>query len=240
MCANKFGGAKKNFASEGKDELISRLAAANGTPGSAAAPLYSRPGKRSNLNPSAGGSEGNLFFLLLKQVIESSFLPKLSAKGKEYCKMGQDLEIPFVKQLSKHSDKGITKFTIKSIYRVGLVAREGEMHVKASCDFIAGAIVNGEEVLVGVECKARVTPGTIQREHEVAESIQRQQRALSGMGTELYTIVDASSTEFSTYVDSSHESVQLMHQAYVYNFKYVLLLIGDKSGNIIRGKSAVS
>jgi len=29
--------------------------------------------------------------------------------------------------------------------------------------------------------------------------------------------------------------VQLMHQAYVYKFKFVLLLIGDKSGNIIRG-----
>ena len=69
------------------------------------------------------------------------------------------------------------------------------MHAKASCDFIAGAIVDGEEMLVGIECKARVTAGTIQREHELGDNIQRNQRAFSG--SELYTIVEASSTDFT-------------------------------------------
>ena len=54
VCVNKFGGAKKNFAGEGKDELIARLAAChNERPGSTAAPPPTcRPGS-SNANATA-------------------------------------------------------------------------------------------------------------------------------------------------------------------------------------------
>jgi hypothetical protein len=53
--------------------------------------------------------------------------------------------------------------------------------------------------------------------------------------TEIYTVIDAASTAFHEYVESSHEAVQILHQAYVCSFAYVLLLVGDSSGNIIRG-----
>jgi hypothetical protein len=98
---------------------------------------------------------------------------------------------------------------------------------------------------VGIECKARVTLGTHQRERAHTELLSRfQGMSLSPSNTgtavggapELYTIISALSTDFCAYIDSSHEAVQLLHQAYVCGFKYVLLLVGDRTGNIIRGK----
>jgi hypothetical protein len=54
-------------------------------------------------------------------------------------------------------------------------------------------------------------------------------------GAELYTIIEAASVGFNVYVDSSNKAVQLLHQDYICSFKYVLLLVRDRSGNIIRG-----
>ncbi len=123
---------------------------------------------------------------------------------------------------------------------------------------IAVATVEGERCLVGIECKARVTPATQNRERAQAELLSRFQTTASSTSTsttsifcssatsttstsytgssrELYTIVDAASRDFHSYVDSAHEAVQLLHQAYVCNFRYVLLLVGETRGNIIRG-----
>ncbi len=52
---------------------------------------------------------------------------------------------------------------------MGLVGKSNEMFIKASCDFVAGAVIDGEKQLVGVECKARVTSGTHQRERAHTE-----------------------------------------------------------------------
>jgi hypothetical protein len=110
---------------------------------------------------------------LLMKIVNSSFLPKLTAKGKEYSKMGHNLEVPFAKRLLKHSRMGLTKIKVEEIYRVGSVGKEGEAYAKASCDFIAVATVENEKVLVGVECKARVTPGTHQKERRHADFLSR-------------------------------------------------------------------
>jgi hypothetical protein len=37
------------------------------------------------------------------------------------------------------------------------------------------------------------------------------------------------------YIDSVHELVQILHHAYVYDFNYVLLLVGDATGAILSG-----
>ena len=37
------------------------------------------------------------------------------------------------------------------------------------------------------------------------------------------------------YVDSKHEIVQILHHAFAYNLKKILLLIGDQKARIIRG-----
>ena len=173
---------------------------------------------------------------LLTKIVESSTLPRLSAKGKEYCKTGHQLEIPLGKKLLKHSKENITIFKVEKLYRVGLVGKSDEMYAKASADFIGVACMEGVHALFAVECKGRVTPGTAQREYEHAEFLSRERDSDNSRDTELYTIVEASSSDFHKYVHSTHESVQVMHTAYVYGFEYVLLLIGDSFGNVIRGK----
>ena len=165
-------------------------------------------------------------------------MPRLSAKGKEFCKSGHQLERPFGEKLLKHSKEGITKFKVEELFRVGLVGRADAMYTKASTDFIGLAIIDGVQTLVAVECKGRLTPGTSQAEREHAEDLSRRtNRADFARSTpDLYTVIEASSSDFHAYVDSTHEAVQLLHTAYVYSFEYVLLLVGDSSGAIIRGE----
>ncbi len=71
------------------------------------------------------------------------------------------------------STEGITRYKVEKLYRVGLVGKSGEMYAKASTDFIGVAIIDNIETLVAIECKARVTPGTHQREREHAELLVR-------------------------------------------------------------------
>jgi hypothetical protein len=151
-------------------------------------------------------------------------------------------------------------FQIENVYRVGLVEKMNERCAKASCDFVAGAVIEGRKCLVGIECKARLAPGTLQHERDHAEFLCRfegvnlstssatstrtptatvtasTRRTSTGTGREIYTLIEVASRDFHTYIGSSHEAVQLLHQAYVYSFQYVLLLVGDASGDIIRGE----
>jgi len=116
-----------------------------------------------------------------------------------------------------------------------------------------------KEKIYSLECKARLSPGTDQRERLHAEflacfhSVSLATTAAANTtgssssgtpsssgstirGVELYTIIEAASADFHLHVDSTHEAVQLLHQVYVCSFQCVLLLVGDRSGNIIRGK----
>jgi hypothetical protein len=75
-----------------------------------------------------------------------------------------------------------------------------------------------------------------EREHAIFHS-HFQNFCTTTSTTEQYTILDTDTEKFHLYIDSFHEAIQLLHQAYVFSFKYVLLLIGDASRNIIRGAS---
>lgn len=97
------------------------------------------------------------------------------------------------------------------------MAREEEFYVKASCDFIAAVIFDQVEMLVGIECKARVAPATIQQEHDVEASIQRSHRAF--LGTELYTIVEAASIELLIMLSrhTKQSSLSIRHTFIILN-----------------------
>jgi hypothetical protein len=165
----------------------------------------------------------NLSDALLKQIIKSTFLPKLSTKGKEYCKMGHNLELPYAELLLMHSKEALTYFIVDEIFCVGLVGKENELYAKASFDFMAVTIIENQKHLVGVECKARVTSATQQRERAQSELLSRLQSPASstssasttttttsstctfsstGSSRELYAVVDAASNDFHSYVDS--------------------------------------
>jgi hypothetical protein len=239
-CITKFGGKKSSYKSSDMESLIQRLSTYQTDP------TYITLQNR-RVHDAESTSDSFLHTSFLKQIVKSSFLPKLTAKGKEYCKMGHNLELPFAQKLLQHSKEGLTIFQVEDIYRVGLVGKKDEMYAKASCDFVAGIVIAGEKQLVGVECKARVTPRIHQREREHAVFLSRFMNLCTSSTTsysssatssaELYTVICVDSEDFHLYVDSSHEAVQLLHQAYVYSFKYVLLLVGDASGNIIQGAS---
>jgi hypothetical protein len=176
---------------------------------------------------------------------------RLTAKGREYCKMGHALELPFARKLLQHSKEGLMTFEVERGYCVGLVSRRGRPSVKASCDFVAVTNINGERKLIGVECKARLTPATQQRERDHREflshfhsrnptSSNSTSVSTTNGGADLYSVLEATLEDIHIYIDSSHEAVQLLHQAYVCSFEYVLLLVGDPSGNIIRGARRIS
>ena len=228
----KFGGSSSSLQKESKEELIQRLALRH----------FQAPNGRTNSSQSANthsAAEESLRNSLLTKIVEASFMPRLNAKGKEFCKSGHQLERPFGEKLLKHSKEGITKFKVEELFRVGLVGKSEAMYAKASTDFIGVATVDGVQTLVAVECKGRLTPGTSQAEREHAEDLSRRGRAETDFARstpELYTVIEASSSDYHKYVDSTHEAVQLLHTAYVYSFEYVLLLVGDSAGNIIRGE----
>jgi len=69
--------------------------------------------------------------MLLKQNVKSSFLPRLTAKGREFCKLGHELELPFAIKFLQQSKEGHTKFTVEKIYCVGLVGKKGKLYAKA-------------------------------------------------------------------------------------------------------------
>ncbi len=133
-------------------------------------------------------------------------MPRLTAKGRDYCKMGHALELPFARKLLQHSKEGLTKFEVERVYHVGLVSRRGRPSAKASFDFVAVANINGERKLVGVECKARLTPATQQRERDHREFLSRfhstnptssNSTSTTNGGADLYSVLEATPEEFT-------------------------------------------
>lgn len=62
----------------------------------------------------------------------------------------------------------------------------------------------------------------------------------SGSAAEVnMVILDADAKEFHVYLDSMHDVVQLLHQAYVYSFKYVLLLINKQTQRLLKVRQAL-
>jgi hypothetical protein len=161
-CINKFGGKKSHCEGSDSETLMQRLSTYQNDPSYIVRMANPQPEGFSFLQTS-----------LLRMIVKSSFLPRLTAKGKEFCKLGHELEIPFAKKLIEHSNAELTLFKVEKIFCMGLVAKQDELYVKASCDFVTCAVVEGERQLVGVECKAQVTPGTYQRERIHAEFLSQ-------------------------------------------------------------------
>jgi hypothetical protein len=152
-CVGKFAGKKYIYNSYESNNLTHMLATYQGHP--------SAHHQTSHNQTSPAASDVHTLFL--SRIFQSTSMPRLKAKGREYCKIGNALKLPFARKLLQHSKEGLTKFEVERVYRVGLVSRRGRPSAKASCDFVAVANINGERLLVGVECKARLTPATQQQ-----------------------------------------------------------------------------
>ena len=76
-------------------------------------------------NGGTGGTLGmrpidRLRLNLIKRVLQSSFLPKLYGKGKEYCKRGHDLEPVYARALRKDSEEGLTDVVFEETCNLGM------------------------------------------------------------------------------------------------------------------------
>ncbi len=80
-CVSKFGGKKSSFEASSNGDIIQWLATYQTDPSNITQSAQNSMPQGTSINSS-----------LLMKIINSSFLPKLSAKGKEYSKMGYHLQ----------------------------------------------------------------------------------------------------------------------------------------------------
>jgi hypothetical protein len=188
---------------------------------------------------------------LLRMALQSSYLPKLEGKGKVYARRGLALEKPLLDRVLRHSDQGLTPMKVLELGCAPLVLRKniGRSCVGGSVDAVARVVVNREmdsdgedssgedSELIVVEVKSRVTANTEQQERRrqgrarLAAANSRERHAAS----KKYWEINAQSELFQFFVDDEKEAVQILHHAVVYDVRYVLLLMGNGTADVISG-----
>ena len=202
-----------------------------------------------------GGARKELWKRLIGRILKATFMPKLVGKGKEYAKIGHKMETPLLNELLHHPDN---PYRILQIVRPGLVAKSGERYIKTSVDAIGMMDKVGGPELIGIEIKVRATSATrqdeLERRREISDDVIFTEYEIDGLderyGFSFKVVIKQSayilfscsllfyflySVHIKDCIDSKHELIHILHHAYVYNFKIVLLLVGDKSGSILRG-----
>eukprot|EP00978_Attheya_sp_CCMP212_P016957 scaffold44858_cov49-Attheya_sp.AAC.2 len=148
---------------------------------------------------------------LLQQILVSTFMTKLTGKRKEFAKVGHQNEGRILKNFFEAltKDKTLHRAT-STILQPGMVKKKDAPYAKTTTDGIGFLEIDGGRELFGIEVKTRVTHATRQREI--------QNRDLHGDS-----------------IDSVHALIQILHHAYVYNLRYILLVIGNSKTQIING-----
>jgi len=163
----------------------------------------------------------------IKAILLKSFMPRLTGERREYCSLGHQLELPvfmsFMRDMNENQKLAIT---VGGAYAAGLVAKKDRLYAKDSIDFLAGVQCNGQEnhEIWGVEIKARVTIKTMQEEEDWMVKTGRRHSYLRVRDSKVYKNVPK--------VD---ERFQLLHHAYVWGLRTIMLLVGDRQSNVIQG-----
>ena len=113
-CVAKFGGSQSSCQREGKEELIQRLALRHFQ---AQNHLRTNPIQSAGIRSDASGhaTRDSLRTSLLKKIVEASFMPRLTAKGKEFCKSGHQLEGRTALDWAYEPEKPIPKEDLEQI-----------------------------------------------------------------------------------------------------------------------------
>jgi hypothetical protein len=168
-------------------------------------------------------------------VIQTSFMQGLQGKAKKWASIGHQMEPKLANKLLEHSADRRTMaagLKIKQLYRVGLVQKISQPCVKCSLDFFGMAEIDGDICGFAVEVKARVTGNTSQCSRELAQEL--------GLDDEdnLYIQVSFDSPDLKSYIEKQSEAIQILHHAYTFNIKHILLLVGNMmdiiSGVLVR------
>jgi hypothetical protein len=145
LALQKFGGAPSSYNKFTKEVLMDKLVGDSNGPD-----IQSQEGCR------------ELWKRLIGCVLKSTFMLKLSGKGKEYAKVGHRNEEPLLEALLKSSEN---PHKVLQIMRPGLVSKHGYSYVKTSVDAIGFIKTeDGDLEIVGIEIKSRVTNASFQGE----------------------------------------------------------------------------
>lgn len=183
-------------------------------------------------------------------IIESAYLKPLGTAAKGHARRGQELEAPIIMAFLRDQEGANAPckygYKLSHVCDAGLVQKsKEERHIKGSIDFIAigTARRSGRKLLVGIEIKARMTNKTQQAEEDhfrevkiyfQSKSAGSRNRLVSGRDQK-YFACSADSNEFGYLVKETHEVCQLLHHGVALSLEKVLLLIGDRRGEVMFG-----
>eukprot|EP00978_Attheya_sp_CCMP212_P042773 scaffold266548_cov105-Attheya_sp.AAC.1 len=181
-------------------------------------------------------------------VTTAAGIRKKIGQAKGYANRGHELEKPILERLLRHSREGLTPIKVLELGSAPLVLRNnvGMPCVGGSVDAVARAVVplegeddeDQEEELILVEAKARVTASTEAKERRrqgyarLANGANSRRRHATRTK---YWEINAQSEDFAFFVDDKMEALQILHHAFVYDVRYVLLLMGNDTADIISG-----
>lgn len=164
---------------------------------------------------------------IIEAILKKGFMKRLSGNQKEYCEMGHKLELPIATRWMRDFNvkHQFRDHRVVSIHKAGLVSKRESPWVKDSIDFVAVVknLTDGTTDLWGVEVKSRQKQSTIAPEKQLQLRLKRNKYELIG------------SDQVSKYILNPGDRYQVLHHAYTYGFKKVILLIGDESGKVLNG-----
>ena len=171
-------------------------------------------------------------------ILEKSFLPHQKGKLREYCSLGQKMELPNLKHWlqavrngaaadeedAEHSH-AFSGISVEGAYSAGLAARKGATYAKDSVDFVLmvhdEASAGDRLVAWGFEAKGRLTAATAAQEQRNRQShLDRHVRINNG--------------EVHAQVKAIGERFQVLQHAFVYDFPVVVLSMSDLQAQPIR------
>jgi hypothetical protein len=173
---------------------------------------------------------------LMRSFIASGFLPKLATEQCLDTRHGLDLEEPMAKELLRDSNKKKTVIDIIEIASALLCNRmDLTIHsVNCSADFMAVIQSADQEThkLAIIECKGRVKPTTAAAQKRRLDDVKL---FISCSTQEKYIVVEAMSDAFAYFIDKRDEALQILHHAYCFKIRFVLIVFCNTHGSIIGG-----
>ena len=179
--------------------------------------------------------------LLLLQVFKASHMKPISgAKAKAYCRQGHENERPFMEELLKHSQEGLTgPIKIRGIHGAPLVEMRRGKAVKDSADGIATYYEQEDEEaseqsddegdyetkILPIEVKSRIASSTFFRERHNLESALG--AAAWENGEPVYAHIDAEDRKLHEWIPKESENFQLLHHVVAYDSDKGLILVGN-------------
>ena len=166
--------------------------------------------------------------LVIKAMLEKSFLPHQKGPAPEYCSLGHRLEVPILKSWIDHANgpsSPTDDLVIEGAYTAGLEAKKGATYAKDSIDFVLTVqdptTLQDDLETWGFEAKGRVS----------ARTAADNERHFQFMN-DPHTHIEA--CDVYETVANVGERFQVLQHAFVYNFNTVVLAIADSQSQLIR------